>query len=745
VPAIGTGNADDSSSATPVARWCLGAIVVTALGGLSPASVAEQAPGPSIEERYRRAEAILPWHIEDKLHGVPLDGAWSDDGRYYTYRVRTANGAQSFRLDARTGRKTPFAPPPPALGDADDITRSPGGRWALRVRDGDLFRIAQDGAETALTADGEPDFAYASTPDSDLYSVTREIAAAKTAPVGVWSPDGTKFLTYRFDQRNVRTLPMLQSVVPGATHQVPKAHAPHVALPGDREVTTATFFVFDVANGRRIPLDVPPGMLADSGSTPETSLRWSDDGRNVYALVEARGYRTQSYYEADAGTGRARLLVTETARLPIRGPAGEAGPSSQVAWPLQQSDRIIFFSERDGWGHLYLYDTRSGELINRITQGEWQVRGVPRVDERDGWIYFLANGREPNRDPYLIHLYRVRLDGSGLQLLTPEDAHHEIDFSPDGSAFVDVHSTVEQAPVAVLRDSAGREIATFERGDAGALLAAGWRPPKRFTVLAADGQTTLYGTLYCPSYLDPKQKYPLLDSIYHGSHIATAPYRFDLSASSRLGQSTAELGFVVMILDARGTGERSQAFQDLSFGAAFGSPDAVADHIAGARQLAERHPYIDIERAGIYGHSWGGYRAARAMLQFPDFYKAAVASSGSHDNFLYVNSHELWFGMPDERPDPYANQSNLPLADQLRGKLLLVHGDVDDSVHPAQTLQFADALIRANKDFDLLILPGRNHDIQFDPYFVRRRWDYLVQHVMGETPPAGFAVRPPPE
>jgi dipeptidyl-peptidase-4 len=683
---------------------------------------------------------VLPWHLEEKLHHIPFDSRWTSDGKSFEYSIRAADGVATYRIDAATGRKERKVTACPASAErADGVARSPDGRWALRVRDGNLLRVEGDGAEVALTTDGEPDFAYAATPDSDLYSVTRTIAGTESTPVGVWSPDGTKFLTYRVDQRRVRVLPMVQSIVPGETHQIPRLHAPRVALPGDEHVTRAHFVIVDVSTAKVVNLDVPAGILADSDPAPVTNLQWSASGAKVYVLHEERGYKTLRYFEVDAATGSARQLVSETAELPIRGPGTTTGPGAHVGWPLQSNGRVIWYSERDGWGHLYLY--RDGRMIRRITSGSWLVHSVVHVDEAGGLVYFIASGKEPQRDPYQRYLYRVRLDGSRMELLTPEPADHTVTFAPRGESFVDTFSTADAPPVTTLRSPAGRLLATLERGDASALHADGWRPPERFSVLAADGRTPLYGNLYRPSHFDAGRRYPLLDSIYHGSHIATAPVEFELSASSRLAQPTAELGFVVMILDARGTGGRGREFQDLSYGGGFASPDAIADHIAAARQLAERHPYLDLSRVGIYGHSWGGYRAARAMFQFPDFYKAAVASAGSHDNFLYVNSHELWFGMPAEAADDYREQSNLPLAGRLKGRLLLAHGDVDDSVHPAQTLQMAHALIEANKDFDLLILPGRNHDLQFDPYFVRRRWDYLVQHVMGEAPPREFPIR----
>jgi dipeptidyl-peptidase 4 len=724
----------------------VGRAAVVALAWL-PAAIAVPTSDADLSARYARAESLLPWHIADLLQGVPGGIQWSEDGRRVRYTVRTGNGPVVVEVVADSGARSiaePSAADPPAH-DAD-LAVAPNGRWALRMRDGNLYRVdLPGGAETTLTRDGEPNYAYAGTPDSDLYSITRRRQGVRPAPVGVWSPDSSRFLTYRMDQRRVRTIPWVQAIVPGAEHQVPVLHQAHVALPGDEFVTTAEFMVIDVEGAPPVRLDVPPGILADSDPAPVTNLRWSGDGQRVFVLHEARGYRTLSYFTADPRTGKSRLLVTESAALPLRNPSGETSRSNYIAWPLAETEELVFYSERDDRAQYYLYDTSTGRLVNQITRGERIVHDVAYIDERSRWLYFLAGDLAPDRDPYFSRLYRVHLDGSGLELLTPEDAHHEISFAPDGRHFLDTYSTVDRAPVTLLRAADGRLVATLERGDARRLEAAGWRAPERFRVLSADGRTPLYGVLYRPSDLDPARRYPVLEAVYYGSHTAKAPWSFGINTSydAFLAQPTAELGFVVMVFDARGSNFRGQAFQDFSFGTGFGREDILADHIAALRQLAARYPYLDLDRVGIYGHSWGGYRAARAMFQFPDFYKVGVAASGSHDNYLYVNSHEMWFGMPPEADEAYRLQSNLRLADRLKGKLLLVHGEIDDTVHPANTFQLADALVRANKDFDLLILPNRNHDIWDDPYFIRRRWDYFVRNLMGKEPPAGFVVHGP--
>ena len=360
----------------------------------------------------------------------------------------------------------------------------------------------------------------------------------------------------------------------------------------------------------------------------------------------------------------------------------------------------------------------------------------------------MGAGREASRDPYYHHLHAVSLDGGAPRLLTPEDAEHGewppwVDFSPDGRYFVDRFSRIDQPPRTVLRKSSGELVARIVEADVSPLLASGWRYPERFTAKASDGETVLHGMIVLPHDFDPADKYPVVESIYPGPQATRTPRGF----TDVVGESTrclADLGFVVFTVDGPGTPGRSKAFLDAQYGRAW--PAGLADHVAVLAQLAETRPYMDLGRVGIYGHSAGAYAAVRAMLEYPDLYRVGVASAGNHDQALTnVTWGERWVG-------PYAGpgwdtQANRTLAGNLRGKLLLVTGDLDDNVNPAATLQLVDALVDANRDFDLLVLPNRNHDFAAtwgtwheDPYFTRRRWDYFVEHLMGEQPPSGYQV-----
>jgi dipeptidyl aminopeptidase/acylaminoacyl peptidase len=426
-------------------------------------------------------------------------------------------------------------------------------------------------------------------------------------------------------------------------------------------------------------------------------------------------------------------------------------------------DRRRLSTSRDGWGHLYLHDGTSGELKNQITSGPWAIREIAHVDEEGRWIYFLAGGREEGRDPHLRHLSRVKLDSSDLQILTPDDSDHAVAFSPSGKHFVDSSSRADKVPATRLCSSDGRVILTLEEGDITVLQGLGWRFPEPFRVKARDGMTDLYGLITRPSTFDPAKTYPVIDSIYPGPQILRTPKRF-VGSREQLGlgqslfwqdQALAELGFIVITIDGQGLPYRSKALMDVAAGERFGEAGGLADYVAGLRQLGAHDASLDLRRVGIYGHSGGGYASTRAILQFPDFCRVAVSSAGNHDQHGYLAVWgERYIGLPDG--DNYQVQSNYHLAANLKGKLLLAFGGPVDNVPPALTLQLIDALIQATRDFDLLVLPHCDHTFvdfresrqgyeaspgrRTNPYFVRRRWDYFVRHLLGAEPPQGFVI-----
>ena len=729
------------------AGWAILASVLLA-GCAVSTSTAPSSPGGTQDSdevmtaRYLHAAQYLPWMIRDRVSGTRLQPQWSADGRHLRYRWQTADGETLHEValdgdgapvvvrDAETASPAEAGAARPAV--ADDVVVSPNGRWGVRVVDGNLHRIAlPGGTETALTADAVPDYVYGLVPQWTSASLTRRLAGTPARPYGLWSPEGDRFLTYRVDERKLYKLPHVVPTVPGARHQVPYVHFQNTAWPDSADRQEAELIVFDMRDGKRINLDIPkPGV--GYSPTPEGGLRWSRDGRSIYAAPETRDFRSITLYQADAASGRARAILSDGPAQTALQPDVDGG---ERILPVADGDEIIVYSERSDWGHYYLYDGNTGALKNAITQGEWGVHGVAHIDAEGRWLYFLAGGREIGQDPYYSHLYRVRFDGSDLTLLTPDDAHHEVQFSPDGRHFIDTASTVSMPPVHTLRSSDGRRSVVLGKADTTALETLGWTPPQRFSVKAADGETDLYGVMFLPSDFDPARRYPIIDAQYGANFRIQTPRAF--LRDSLNAMALAQLGFVVIHVDGRGTPLRAQSMQDLGFGRWDINLD---DHVTAIEQLADRHAYIDIDRVGIYGHSAGGYSTVHAMLERPAFFKVGVATAGSHDFNLFIYPVNRERGRPQEYPAHF-EPTNLLHADRLQGKLMLGHGYVDDNVHVATTLQMADALIRANKDFDLFIHPTLNHQAFYRNGYVNRRiWNYFVTHLGGQAAPADVRI-----
>lgn len=618
-----------------------------------------------------------------------------------------------------------------AAGRSEEL--SPDGKRAVFIRDWNLWvREIATGKETRITADGVPDFGYA-TDNAGWRRSDR--------PIVLWSPDSRKIATYQQDQRQVGEMYLVDTRV---GH--PRLQAWKYPLPGDEIVTMIQRVVIDLDGPKTIRLQMEPDQHRSSlcddlvcRGSEWADVQWHPDGSQLAFVSTSRDHKQERLRVADAATGAVRDVLEETVATFY-----ESG-NGRVNWRyLPASREVIWFSERDDWGHLYLYDLETGRLKNRITSGEWNVTQLLRVDELNRVLYFLAVGREKGRDPYFSHFYRIGFDGRDLRLLTPEDANHEISLSPSGRYFVDSYSRPDVPPVSVLRDAEGRIVRTLERADISRLVAAGWKPPIPFTVKARDGVTDLYGLMYRPTNFDPARKYPIINHIYPGPQTGSVGSR-SFAPSRGDAQALAELGFVVVEIDGMGTPWRSKKFHEAYYGDM--GDNTLPDQVAGMKELAQRHPWIDIERAGIYGHSGGGYAAAGAMFRYPDFFKVGVSQAGNHDNRCYEDDWgEKWQGLLRRNPDGtdnYESQANQNFAKNLKGKLLLAHGTMDSNVPPYNTLLVVDALIKANKDFDLLLLPNRGHGFGNEPYMVRRRWDYFVRHLLGAEPPAGYELRPP--
>jgi dipeptidyl aminopeptidase/acylaminoacyl peptidase len=533
----------------------------------------------------------------------------------------------------------------------------------------------------------------------------------------VWSPDSKHIAAYRVRPGYRREVYYVQS---SPEDQLQPKHSTLLYnKPGD-VLDQGTPALFDITTRAQTAVDrtLFPNAYAVTG------LEWRKDGHAVTFEYNQRGHQLYRVIEIDATTGKTRAIIDEQM------PTFFEYSAKKYRYDLADGKEIVWMSERDGWNHLYLYDGVTGKVKKQITKGPWVVRGVDWVDTTRRQVYFTASGMYAGKDPYFVNAYRINLDGTGLTSLTDAgaDANHTISYSPNHEYFVDVWSRVDLPPVAQLRRSSdGKVLAEFEHADASRLLATGWRPPEVFKSLGRDGKTEIWGVIIRPTNFDSTKAYPVIENIYAGPQGAFVPKTF----STQLGmQSLAELGFIVVQVDGMGTSNRSKAFHDVAWrnlGDA-GFPDRILWH----RAVAAKYRYYDITRVGIYGTSAGGQNSMGALLFHPEFYKVAVSAAGCHDNRMdKIWWNEQWMG---ELGPHYAASSNVDNAAKLEGKLLLVVGEMDTNVDPASTYQVVNALIKANKSFDLLVIPGAGHT-SGGAYGERKRNDFFVHHLLGVEPP----------
>jgi dipeptidyl-peptidase-4 len=609
---------------------------------------------------------------------------------------------------------------------------SPDGKKAVFVRSWNLWmRDTATGKETQLTTDGVKDYGYA-TDNAGWQHTDR--------PIVLWSPDSKKVATFQQDQRKTGEM----YLVP-VTNRHPKLEAWKYPLVGDKDVTMIERVVIEVDTAKVVRLKMPPDQhrstICDDVSCNGgwEDVQWSDDSKQLAFVSTSRDHKQEWLRVANTETGEVREVMSETA------PKFFESGIDHVNWKyLWGSDEVLWFSERDGWGQMYLYDGKTGHLKNQITHGEGNVAQVLIVDPSERELYFVGTGKEKGRDPYFRFFYSIHFDGSGMKLLTPENEDHEITASSDGRYFVDVASTPTTPQVSVVRDDDGRSVMEVAKQDISKLVAAGWAPLTPITVKARDGKTDLYGFLFKPTNFDSSKKYPIVNNVYPGPQTGSCGSRSFTAAHHDL-QSLAELGFVVVCIDGMGTPWRSKAFHEFYYGNL--GDNTIPDQVAGMKELAARYPWIDIDRAGIWGHSGGGNATAAAMFNYPDFFKVGIAESGNHDQRDYEDDWaEKWAGLEVVNSDGTSNydgQANQNLVKKLKGHLLLAHGTMDDNVPMNNTLVLVDALIKANKDFDLLLIPNAHHGYgAASPYMTRRRWDYFVRYLAGEIPPREYEMMP---
>lgn len=732
------------------------------------------------EEDYKRAESFLGSNTTSLVHNNVSGITWLDDGRL-TYRKAIPGGTEFILAEPQAGEKDRafdhdrLAESLSGLTDSevdpldlpfrsfefteegnsitfsvravryecslDDYTctsepfvnrngtLSPDGTKQAFIRDHNLWmREVESGEETQLTYDGEENYGYA----------TNNAGWTKRdSPVLLWSPDSKRIATFRHDSREVGEMYLVSTAVGHSELQQWK-----YPLPGDDHIFMIERVVIHVDGSRPqlVRLDMEPdahrSTITDHIAGRDGSfldVEWSNDSNTLAFVSSSRDHKRAHLQTADPNTGTVRSVFREETDTFF-----ESGIGS-INWRiLHDSNEFIWFSQRDNWGHLYLCDLETGEIKNQITEGDWNVREIRHVDRENRTIYFTGSVREEG-DPYFQYFYKINMDGSGLTLLTPEEANHNINLSASAGYFTDTYSTPDTPPVSVVRNLDGEMIMTLEEADITELRASGWQAPVPFSVKARDGKTDLYGLMYRPTNFNESVSYPVLNYLYPGPQSGSVGSRsFRASRSDK--QAMAELGFIVVEVDAMGTPGRSKEFHEFYYGNM--GDNGIPDQMAMIEQLAERHSWMDIDRVGIYGHSGGGFASTRAILEYPDFYKVAVSGAGNHDNRNYEDDWgEKWHGMLIEHEDGttnYDSQANQLMADNLEGKLLITHGTLDSNVPPYNTLLVVDALIEANKDFDMIMFPNRGHGYYSEPYMMRKRWDYFVRHLKNSEPPREF-------
>ncbi len=707
-------------------------------------------------------------HVPEKLPFDDFDFVDGDESR-----IAFETGARRFECDLSAYMCTAGD----TLPDDTPFVESPDGEWAAFVMDHNLYirSVAEEGQASdtiQLTTDGEEFNGYGLA-----YPRPNDVRNQRVRRPDVhWSPDSRKLVVQRMDQRGVEHHHYVSYTPQRTVH-----YSQPYALPGDSIVPLPAFHILDLgktlaaaagSDGNetddggtdgdrtgggegdgagssfaargvppavgniRVELEPRPNRLYLGGS--QVDSLWSADSRHLYMHWETRASKSNHLAEVDAATGDFRIIAGDSAKTFV-----ETAQRNPTSWFVSETtDDAFWWSERDGWAHIWRF-SKDGTVRNQVTRGPWAVGAIWHVDESRQQIYFTAYGREEGI-PYYGRLYRIGYDGSGLTTIAGEVGNHAINVSPSGRFVVDSYSTIGDPPVSLLRNlGTGSVVRTLEEADVTRLEAVGWRAPEVFTVKARDGVTDIHGLIHFPDNLDESGSYPVIDHIYPGPQVGSVGSWSFKSGGEDF--ALAKLGFVVIQLDHMGTPHRSKAFHDIYYGDF--NDNGLPDHVTAIKQLAARHPFMDLDRVGIYGHSGGGFASTDAMVRFPDFFHVAVSGAGNHDNASYnIYWAEKYQGLLEADSaggtTNFTDEANKTHIANLKGKLLLMHGDMDDNVHPAMTVQLIDELTKANKDYDLVWAPDRAHGLN-EPYFIRRRWDYFVTHLLGAEPPKEYEITRP--
>jgi predicted peptidase len=689
-------------------------------------------------DEYKNAAKFMKRSWSGLVQNQVTSQNW--DGDQLIYGKRTKDGTAYTSVNTKTKEKkelTDYKTPKTtsAYGKAKRNEHvSPNGKLAAYIDNYNLWvRDLKTNKKTQLTFDGKEDYGYAT---NNAGWIKSNNAVLK------WSPNSDKIATFQQDARGVGMMYLTSTNV---GHQ--KLEAWRHPLPGDKTIFTIERVIIHLG-ARPKTVRLKMGKDFQRGTTTDhiagrggvlLDAQWNKEGTQFAFVSGSRDHKEAHLQIADAKTGKVKSIHKEVVDTYY-----ESGVRAENWRVLFDSNEFIWYSEKSDWGHIYLYDLKTKKLKNQITTGNWLVRQIRHIDKKNREIYFTAGGKEEG-NPYHVYLYKVGFDGGKITNLTPDKGTHTISFSPDHSFFVDTYSTTTQAPISVLRNNNGEKIADLETADISDLEAQGWKAPIEFNVKARDNKTDLYGVLFLPTNYDENKKYPVLNYIYPGPQSGSVG-RYGFRAVWRDFQAAAELGFAVVAVDAQGTPGRSKSFHDFYYGNM--GDNGIPDNIATIKQLAAIHKGMDIERVGIWGHSGGGFASTRALFAYPEFYDVAVSGAGNHDNRNYeADWGEKWQGLlvegnmegKGDGTTNYDNQANQLIAGNLKGKLLITHGSMDNNVPPSNTMLVVEALIKANKDFDFILFPNKRHGYgDMTNYMTRRRWDYFVKHLRDEIPPKEF-------
>ena len=697
------------------------------------------------EKDYKNASLHMGKHFLKYLNNILISQEWDDE--FLHYKLKKKNGSDSFTINLNSLEKTIYSENKTFETKRSKFSKknsyeilSPNRELAIYIDNFNLWvRNTKTDKRFQLTFDGFNNYGYA----------TNNAGWKKSkSPVLKWSPDSKKIATFRQDARGVGEMYLTSTNV---GH--PKLEAWKYALPGDDKIFEIERLIIDVKSKKIIKFkmnnDFQRSTTTDhiAGRDGEfLDTQWSDDSSKLAFISTSRDHKEAHLQIADSKTGDVFSLFKENVKTYY-----ESGVRAENWKVLFDSNEFIWYSEKDNWGHLYLYDLSTKKLKNRITSGNWLVRKIMHIDYINREIIFTAGGREKG-NPYHIYLYKINFDGNKLICLTPERGSHSISSSPNWNYFVTTYSTTNTSPISILKDRNGKNLLQLASSNTDELIKNGWQEPLEFNVKARDDKTDLFGIMYLPSDYKKNKKYPILNYIYPGPQSGSVG-NYSFMVSRKDFQSLAELGFIVVSVDAMGTPGRSKSFHDAYYGNM--GDNGIPDNIYAIQQLANRYSFMDISKVGIWGHSGGGFASTAAILKYPDFYDVAVSTSGNHDNRNYIADWgEKWHGLLkpldlnkkdgkldfDISKSNYDIQANQLLVNNLKGKLLLAHGLLDDNVPPSSTFLVVDALINANKDFDLILFPNKRHSYgNLNNYMMRRKWDYFVKHLKSINPPKNYS------